>query len=319
MGSNIVAVSSYWRVFNKGEEPSNEWHKNMVLDTGLIDWLYDQRGLEYSSVSSDMQFTHIAVGSGNYTVPTKADVSLENELHKYAIDQEYSAAVNTDDPLNPYIILGAEIPSGTELLLIAEAGLCTSGVAPERFFNRHVFVNGLGIPAALIKLPEDVVIVQCKIVMSNSCELISENVEMTDPNDGTYSQTRTVNNIMLIDGIKRLFSKDFARDTKWSGTLGTNASTPTNLDIGVNTPLSANYTCDATIRHPEITSYGAKLSLSVSFISTNGPSGLHGLSINEFAIIGGGIDMHASWTPAFVMEGYMVCDLYVYIDVEFIR
>lgn len=319
MGSNIVSVSSYWRVFNKGEEPSSEWHKNMVFDTGLVDWLTDQRGLEYSAVSSDMQFTHIAVGSGNSTVPTKADVSLENELHKYAIDQEYSSAVNTDDPLNPYIILGAEIPSGTELLLIAEAGLCTSGEATEVFFNRHVFVNGLGVPTVSIKLPEDVVIVQCKIVMSNSCELISENVEVTDPNDGTYSQTRTVNNIMLVDGIKRLFSKDFARDTKWSGTLGTNASTPTNLDIGVNTPLSATYTSDAPNHLPEITSYGAKLSLSVSFVDPNGYPGLHGLSINEFAIIGGGIDMHASWTPAFVLEGYMVDVFVVHMDVEFIR
>jgi len=316
MGSNKVAISSDWRMFKKGDENNAEWHKNTVLDSGLIDWLTDQRSLEFSSTSSDMQFITIAVGSGE-TASLKTDTSLETETYRDTIVQEFSAVVNSDDPHSPYVILGIEIPAGTDMLVISEAGICS---VDDVFFNRCVLDDGFGNPASTIKLPEDVLIVQCRITMSNPCELFTEAVELTDENTLTYSQTRTFSSIMLVDGVKRLFTKDFGRDTVWTATLGTSSATPTELDTGVTTPIAAQVvSSDVDWRAPGLSTDGAHLHITAQINDDILHDDLNGTSFNEFAITGGGIDMHSSWTPAFVMEGYLVNILQVTIEVEFSR
>lgn len=316
MGSNKVAILSEWRMFKKGDEHKSEWRKNMVLDSGLIDWLEDQRSLEFSSTSSDMQFISIAVGSGE-TAAVKTNTSLETETYRGTVEQEFSAVVNYDDPHNPYVILGIEIPAGTDMLVISEAGVCSSD---DVFFNRYVLDDGLGNPASTIKLPEDVLIVQCRITMSNPCELFTESVELTDDESPSYSQTRTFNSVMLVDGVKRLFTKDFARDTVWTASLGTSSATPTELDAGVTTPITAQVvSSDTNVTSPSVTNTGALLYIKVTFTDEIFHHDFNGTSFSEFAITGGGIDFHSSWTPAFIMDGYMIHILDVYIEVEFTR
>lgn len=317
MASHKLGITSEWRMYKPYEEPS-PWRKNIILDAGLHDWLSSFQGLEYSPTTSDMLYTHIAVGNGN-TPAVKTDLALDNETYRRAIASEYSTTADTSDPYNPFIILGIKIPTTEAMMVISEVGLRKEVMDNGYFFNRFLPTNVFGIPASVIKLPDEELVVQCKITLSNPAQVVQSSVELTDPHDEDYSEIRTVSSVKLLAGIEDIFSKNFGSPDVMVCSLGTSSTLPTASDSGVNTAIDHLSNVTTITRDVSITSTGASITKEIGFTDEYGYDVINGSSVSEFAIIGGGFDMHSSWTPAYVIDGYMVKFLSVYSKLEFTR
>lgn len=230
MISNDVGIKAEWKIFSisKDGETSilSNMERNTILDAGL-DYFISNIGtlqLPYSS-SIPMMFDSIAVGDG-VTPALISDVTLQNELYRYEIEEDYSLNVNNDDTANPFVTLGTIIPAGTSSFVISELGLCN---ANNILFNRFVITP-------ITKLPDDVLVIQCRITLSrisNSAE-ISSNVVIMHPFIGNTSAKYNVYNVLMDASLYGLLSSGPSSFTN-TGILqiGTSLNIPTTSDTGV--------------------------------------------------------------------------------------
>lgn len=280
-----MKIKSEWKISKRLGDNSlvelTDWSKNTILDTGLDYWL-DNIGtlvLPFSDVYP-MSFTHIAVGGG--TAPSDVtDTSLVDEVYRGEIATEYSSVVNNDDPSAPYVILGIEMPSGTEQFSISELGLCNAG---DVFFNRYVCEE-------LTKMPEDVLIIQCQITLSLLSETARKSSKVTmNTFLGGTSASYYAYTILLKETLYGLLTMNpTSLITDGTYQLGTGLSIPLITDTGVTTLMEEftgfPYTLELSTNHSLRLKYGIK---PMDLINSEHPTD----AFTEISIINWPIQFH---------------------------
>ena len=225
-------LKSEWKVSitsNNIQPTVVDWSENVILDSGLDYWLDNFGVLQLPfSETEPMAFTHIALGDDN-TPAVITDTALLNETYRSAITTTYSYDMNVDDPTAPYIILGAEIPSGTGTLSIKELGICNSS---DYFFNRLVITE-------VVKMPLDVVIIQCKITLTRLTELYNRSQQLfMNPFYGALTHSCRSYTCIFDETLAYLLGCNSTTfDMVGTLELGSNTTRPTKSDGGVLTEM----------------------------------------------------------------------------------